>query len=297
MPTSPSQPSVATAASWASLAWSPAEASNFSFFRDRSNEPAVLAAAIDASCRRFGLDPAAATAIDVGSFEGEFSRRLGGLFGTYRPVPFQGHHDVTRFVANLQGRGAAEPPRFDVSILAHVLPYLRDPSQLLPALARHGNGQGIGIAVLLAPSGDQYRIGRLALDYDRHGRRHDHAARFAAWLGAHSVGFERHTVVSEVVAEDHGALLRLLAFFTGSSDEQLLERIAKDLDPARGGGYRLATDHQLMIWRFRELLPHGRTSTHANNGQLTTPAGAHRRLPPLGRQEDRHRDHCCRFRP
>jgi hypothetical protein len=254
MLTSPSDPSAATAARWAPVAWSPAEASNFSFFRDRSNEPGVLATAIDANCRRAGLKPATATAIDVGSSDGEFGRRLDDLFGTYLPVPLQGHHDVTRFVADLEGRGEAERLRFDVSILAHVLPYLRDPSQVLAHLARHGNGHGIGIAVLLAPSGDQYRIGRLALDYDSRARRHDHAARFAAWLRARSVRFETCTVVSEAVAEDHGALLRLLAFFTGSSDEQLLERIAKELEPAPGGGYRLTSKHRLITWRMRDLL-------------------------------------------
>jgi phosphoserine phosphatase len=267
MLTSPSPPSAATAAGWAPLAWSSAEGTNFSFFRDRSNEPTVLTAAIDAHCRRFGLDPAVATAIDVGSADGEFSRRLDGLFGTYLPVPFQGHDDVTRFVAHMERRSEGELLRFDVSILAHVLPYLRDPNQLLSSLARHSNGHGIGMAVLLAPSGDQYRVGRLALEYDRRSRRHDHAARFAAWLGARSVGFETHTVVSEAVAEDQAALLRLLAFFSGSSDEQLLERIAKELEPAVGGGYRLTSEHQLITWRLHDLLPQRMATSHDSNGQ------------------------------
>jgi hypothetical protein len=267
MPTLPSEPTMATVASWTPLAWSPAEAGNFHFFRDRSNEAAVLAATIDAACRNLGLEPARATAIDVGSAEGDFRRRLEGLFGTYVPVPFQGHHDVIRFVADLDGGGEKELPRFDVSILAHVLPYLHDPSHLLPSLARHGNGHGVGIAVLLAPAGDQYRVGRLALEYDRRSRRHDHAARFAAWLGARSVAFETHRVVSEAVAEDQGVLLRLLAFFTGSSDEQLLERIAKELEPAVGGGYRLTSEHQLITWRLHDLLPQRMATDHDGNGQ------------------------------
>jgi hypothetical protein len=254
MPTLPLDPTVATAASWAPLAWTPAEASNFAFFRDRSNEVAVLTATIKACCGRLGMDPATATAIDVGSSDGEFGRRLDDLFGTYLPIPFQDHHDVARFVADLCARRDDQRLGFDVSILAHVLPYIHDPGQLLVPLARHADRHGVGIAVLLAPSGDQHRVGQLALDYAVSARLHDHADRFVSWLAARDVALETHTVVSEAVAEDHAALLRLLAFVTGTSDQRLLERIAKEMEPTPEGGYRLTTDHCLVLWRLRELL-------------------------------------------
>jgi hypothetical protein len=238
---------------WDAIDWTDTERDNFSFFRRRSDEPAVLAAATMRAALASRVDPSTATALDFGSDGGELSDRLRKRFKTYVAMPIDGHASAARQLAALRSESGRRL-FFDICVISHVLPYVMDAESIVRTIATRASPRGIGIAILLDASGDQHEIGRLARICDpRYPRKHDHGARFASFLGARGVPFDSFVVTSQACAVTPGELARMLAFFLGDARRELIAQVGASIQAGGDGIYRLTSRHRVFTWKLRDF--------------------------------------------
>jgi hypothetical protein len=243
----------ARAPDWEAIDWTDTERDNFSFFRQHSDEPAVLTEATMRAALASRVDPSTATTLDFGSDGGELSDCLRKRFKRYVAMPIDGHASAERQLAALRS-GSGRALFFDICVISHVLPYVMDAGSIVRAIASRASPRGIGIAILLDASGDQHEIGRLARIYDPcYPRKHDHGARFAAFLGAHEVPFNSFVVTSQSRAASPGDLARLLAFFLGDGRRELIAQVGASIPAGDDGVYRLTSRHRVFTWRLRHF--------------------------------------------
>lgn len=201
---------------WEKITWTESEQNYFTNFRSWSNEADVLARAVD----RLLLEARFTDIrlLDFGGGDGDLQSKLKTTRAMTVTIESDDHLPTD---PSGQNDGAARTPdlgelrSFNVFLFCRVLGYLPDPLDVLKRLTEVAAERALWIAIVSAPSGDQYEFCRLAASAGLTSRPPERTSSLHETLRSASITFETRTIKTRCRVADETQARRVLAFFLG----------------------------------------------------------------------------------
>ncbi len=242
---------------WPTIRWTGPEEIAFVTFRSASNEALMIARSIDQILFEHGFTQI--RLLDFGSGTGEVEMRIEtGRESSVSVEPSGNDWLVSRRQAgrthNLDElvKLFTQPIEIDVFLFCRVLGYISEPVEVFNLLKNLSSDRSIWIAVVSAPSGDQYHICKKAFEQGLTDRLSERTSAMRALLEDQGINYGTKLVRTAYSVDSESKARIALAFFLGVDVDSL------EVDQLQSSIWRghhpteLTSHHTVFYWTMND---------------------------------------------